>query len=197
MFNTHTLKIWPTYFMDVLTGMKTSEVRLDDRGFEEMDTIRLEEYDPETEEYTGHWVICHISFIYRNVPGLLPDHVLMSIRPITADPASAQFLPPFKVSLSYFRLMETTSQLSGQLELADSIKSFTVAPGVTLTVARYVDKEEEHPFILFVGLEPVEEIEYTVKAGFQTEATRDFDYLDFDQAKADRFYQKALKAVNF
>lgn len=52
----HKLKTWPEFFNQVLAGRKTGELRKDDRGFEADDVIYLEEWDPETEEYTGRWV---------------------------------------------------------------------------------------------------------------------------------------------
>lgn len=49
-------KIWPGYFEDVASGKKKYEFRLDDFAVEEGDLLILEEWDPETKEYTGRKV---------------------------------------------------------------------------------------------------------------------------------------------
>lgn len=42
---THELKVEPSYFEAVLSGDKTFEIRLNDRGFQKGDTVVLKEYD--------------------------------------------------------------------------------------------------------------------------------------------------------
>ena len=42
----HELKIWPQYYERVKEGLKTFEVRLDDRGFQVGDTVILKEFNP-------------------------------------------------------------------------------------------------------------------------------------------------------
>lgn len=39
------LKTWKEYFDDIVTGHKNFEVRKDDRGFKEGDTLILKEFD--------------------------------------------------------------------------------------------------------------------------------------------------------
>ena len=46
-------KIWPKYFEAVLSGEKKYELRLNDFEINEGDTIILEEWNPESKEYTG------------------------------------------------------------------------------------------------------------------------------------------------
>lgn len=62
---THRWKTWPEPFSAVLSGRKHHEVRMDDRDAEEGDVAYLDEWDPETREYTGAysgpWVIGYIS----------------------------------------------------------------------------------------------------------------------------------------
>lgn len=43
----HDLKIWPQYFQRVSNGSKTFEIRENDRGFQQGDTVTLREWDPE------------------------------------------------------------------------------------------------------------------------------------------------------
>lgn len=48
---THDLKILPKYFEDVLSGIKTFELRENDRNFKTEDMLRLREFSDG--EYTG------------------------------------------------------------------------------------------------------------------------------------------------
>ena len=59
----HELKIWPQYFRAVQDGIKTFEVRVNDRGFQKGDTVKLMEYDPETKEYTDDWYRYYIGYV--------------------------------------------------------------------------------------------------------------------------------------
>jgi hypothetical protein len=49
----HELKTWPQYFCRVKDGSKTFEVRKNDRGFQNGDTVILREWDPEPKEVSG------------------------------------------------------------------------------------------------------------------------------------------------
>lgn len=42
----HELKIWPQYYQAVYEGTKTFEVRVNDRGFQKGDFVRLREFNP-------------------------------------------------------------------------------------------------------------------------------------------------------
>lgn len=44
---THELKIWPQFFEAVKSGVKTFELRVNDREFQTGDMVRLVEWDPE------------------------------------------------------------------------------------------------------------------------------------------------------
>ncbi|MEW6610394.1 MAG: DUF3850 domain-containing protein [Patescibacteria group bacterium] len=46
-------KVWKEYFAEILTGRKRFELRLADFEVHEGDTLVLEEWDQETQTYTG------------------------------------------------------------------------------------------------------------------------------------------------
>jgi len=46
-------KVWPEYFQQILNGKKKFELRLADFDVKEGDILILEEYDPETDTYSG------------------------------------------------------------------------------------------------------------------------------------------------
>lgn len=80
---THHLKTWPEYFQQIKTGQKQWELRKNDRDFKTGDTIILEEWDPETETYTGETVIARAGYIlYGGVFGLPPDSCIISLQRI-------------------------------------------------------------------------------------------------------------------
>jgi hypothetical protein len=84
----HELKTWPEHFMLVAIGLKTFEIRLDDRNFNVNDVLHLKEYDPDTEEYTGRSVKVRVTHLMDNdygslghdLKGLVPGYVIMSIK---------------------------------------------------------------------------------------------------------------------
>ncbi len=49
-------KVWPEYFQLILNGKKKFELRLADFDLNEGDILVLEEYDPETNTYTGRTI---------------------------------------------------------------------------------------------------------------------------------------------
>jgi len=69
----HELKTWPKFFQALWCGDKTFEVRKNDRGFKERDEIVLQEYDPETEEYTGREIEGFITYLtdFDQKPGFI------------------------------------------------------------------------------------------------------------------------------
>lgn len=69
----HHLKTWQPWFTDVCEGLKTFELRKDDRGFEVGDHLILEEWDPRTQRYAGGVCNVEITYIMRNSPDGLPQ----------------------------------------------------------------------------------------------------------------------------
>ena len=73
------LKIWPEYFEKKITGVKSWELRFDDYGFMEGESILFQEWDPETERYTGRELLANITFVYK-IPSMfgLENWVILS-----------------------------------------------------------------------------------------------------------------------
>lgn len=77
----HQLKQKSYYFEYVISGEKTFEVRVNDRGFGPGDYLALNEIDSEG-NYTGRSCIVYVDYILYDLPGLLPKNVVvMSIKP--------------------------------------------------------------------------------------------------------------------
>ena len=73
----HRLKIWPEFFEAVLSGKKTFEIRKNDRDYQVNDLLLLQEYNPETEEYTGRELLVEVTYITDF--GQPENQVVMSI----------------------------------------------------------------------------------------------------------------------
>ena len=59
----HELKTWPEYYQAVLDKKKTFEIRKNDRNFQVGDHLCLQEWNPETKDYTGRWLIREVTYI--------------------------------------------------------------------------------------------------------------------------------------
>lgn len=59
----HELKTWPTYFHAVADGVKTFELRKNDRDFQIGDQVHLLEYEPATKTYTGRRIDATICYV--------------------------------------------------------------------------------------------------------------------------------------
>jgi len=75
----HKLKIRKEYFLDVLSGAKTFEVRKNDRRFQLKDELTLEEYDG-TQGYTGRYIRASISYILDDPEYCKAGYVILGIR---------------------------------------------------------------------------------------------------------------------
>jgi len=78
---THELKIKPEYFLEVMNGNKTFELRKNDRDYMVGDTIILKEFD---EDYTGAQVERRISYLLMNCEeyGLMDGFVILGLKEI-------------------------------------------------------------------------------------------------------------------
>lgn len=86
----HTLKTWPAEFAAVLSGEKRHETRRADREFSVGDVLRLREWDPEREAFTGRECERVITYVTSAGSwGLPADLCVLSI----AAPVSAASAP--------------------------------------------------------------------------------------------------------
>ncbi|HEI9848065.1 MULTISPECIES: DUF3850 domain-containing protein [Serratia] len=75
---THELKITTAHFCFVVAGVKKAEFRYNDRDFREGDILKLREWLPEVEGYTGEYVYVRITHI-TDVAEWAPGYVMLSI----------------------------------------------------------------------------------------------------------------------
>lgn len=81
----HSLKILPELFYDVSSGMKTFEVRREDRGFAVGDQLKLREYLAARQCYTGRVVWKQVTYVLQGVRwGILPGRVVLGLGPVLA-----------------------------------------------------------------------------------------------------------------
>ena len=76
----HELKIEYNYIREILAGLKTFEVRRDDRNYQLGDFLYLREYNPETDTYGSIEIICFVSYILRDPAYCKKGFVIMGIR---------------------------------------------------------------------------------------------------------------------
>ena len=79
MVQEHKIKIDPKYFDDVAKGIKTFEVRKNDRAYKRKDLLDIFEYDSETEEYTGRNIFAVITYILDAQKYLRDGYVILAL----------------------------------------------------------------------------------------------------------------------
>ena len=89
---THELKTWPEMFQAVLAGIKTHEIRKNDRPYAVGDVLHLQEFDPtpcrncSVGMYTGATLDAEVTFITAGGEWGIPDDLcVMSIRDMSHD----------------------------------------------------------------------------------------------------------------
>lgn len=90
----HDLKCWPEYFSDVESGIKTFELRVNDRNYRIGDLLFLREFCPEKQEYTGKKIMRFVSYVFplsAIPPGSvrIKPSVIMAIVPFEHQEPSA------------------------------------------------------------------------------------------------------------
>lgn len=79
---THELKVWPPFYVDVESGKKSFELRLNDREFAEGDTLRLREFVPTTGIYTGRECLKRVTYVLSagEMFGLKPGFAVLALQ---------------------------------------------------------------------------------------------------------------------
>mgnify|MGYP000122885120 FL=1 len=78
---THALKTWPEFYEQVEKGLKSFELRKNDRNYKLGDDLILQEYNPEKKEYTGKEWKGTISYVFDNEAfGLKKGFILLGIK---------------------------------------------------------------------------------------------------------------------
>jgi hypothetical protein len=77
----HELKTWPIFFSPLRNGVKTFDIRKNDRDFQVGDRVIFNEYDQTNDRFTGRIVTRHITYIMQGGQMGLPEgYVIMALR---------------------------------------------------------------------------------------------------------------------
>lgn len=78
----HILKCWPEPFNAIIERRKLFELRINDRDFQEGDSVELREWNPGYKDYTGRSILYTVGYVHREpsqFPGLLPGYCIWTI----------------------------------------------------------------------------------------------------------------------
>jgi hypothetical protein len=101
----HELKIFPEYFNAVISGVKTFEIRKNDRPFKVGDLLALNEYDGQS--YTGNSCLVYIDYILADADYVREGMVVMSIKPCFVARSESPYNPA-KMGRDYSVPLATT-----------------------------------------------------------------------------------------
>ena len=95
----HQLKIEPDYFKKIVEGVKTFEVRKNDRDFHVGDYLGLNEITPHScnsdgeHKETGNFVLLKVLDVFSDNRFVKNGYVIMSIRPCTIKEVDWDYAP--------------------------------------------------------------------------------------------------------
>ena len=76
----HQIKCINPFYNEVAAGIKTFEVRYNDRNYNVGEKVVLYEYDPEKQKHTGRWLTFVISYILPGGQyGIANGYIVMGI----------------------------------------------------------------------------------------------------------------------
>lgn len=78
-FRIHRIKIEPQYFEKAAADLKPWELRINDRDYKVGDILFLCEWDPEKKEFTGKSLKRKVVEVFKHLPYLPEDVVVMTI----------------------------------------------------------------------------------------------------------------------
>jgi hypothetical protein len=73
----HDLKTWPQYYQAIIDGLKTFDIRKDDRGFQVGDELLLREYKPDKQQYTGRQLLVKVTYVTRGGQWGIPEGLVI------------------------------------------------------------------------------------------------------------------------
>lgn len=73
------LKSWPMYFSEIISDIRSAEVRVNDRNYRAGDLLLLREWNPDTGVYTGRECMRRVVHVLRGVMGVMPGYVVLSL----------------------------------------------------------------------------------------------------------------------
>jgi hypothetical protein len=75
------VKCWPQFFDPLWNGIKTFDVRLDDRPYQAGKTLTQYEYDPTTQEISGRVVRARITYVLTSADfsGVAPGYICLAL----------------------------------------------------------------------------------------------------------------------
>lgn len=76
----HELKINTPYYNAVRQGIKTAEIRLNDRDFQRGDKMILSEVDDYGKPLLGHPIVCEITHVLSDNEYFKDDYVMLSFK---------------------------------------------------------------------------------------------------------------------
>lgn len=82
MCQVHELKTWPKPFQAIKNGELPAQLRKNDREYKQGDILRLHEWEPDTQRYTGEVVRVVINRLFADLPELPQGFVLLVTRPL-------------------------------------------------------------------------------------------------------------------
>ena len=78
----HYLKTWMPFYQECVEGIKTFDVRENDRNFQLKDILVLQEYNRDTSQYTGRESEFVVTYgLYGGSFGVDKDYVVLAITP--------------------------------------------------------------------------------------------------------------------
>lgn len=138
MSKTHNLKTWPVYFAALHDGTKTFELRRDDRGYEVGDTLRLREWDVDT-EYSGEEVTRTVTYILRNMDSVPTGFCIMALAPI-GQPEWAQLFAMLRSERDAALAAKEAAEEDGKL--LDWLEEHGVVELVSFSLSRRDESDE-------------------------------------------------------
>ena len=92
MPNYHTLKTWPEFFKAVWDGYKTFEIRRNDRNFQVGDILRLLEYYPDRNEFSGKTIDSKVTYVLQGGQfGVEKGYVILGIKMICTGTGDSEY----------------------------------------------------------------------------------------------------------